>query len=533
MGRGDETRAMERRWREAGLWRDISLEQAFDTTAEASPDAQLIIHSAEHPVRARLADIRAEGLRLAGALKSLGVQAGDPVAVQLPNWLETAQLYQGIARLGAVIMPVVPIYGEHELTHILNDSRAAVLVIPAQWRKTDYVARVRRLGPTPHLKAIVVVGEAPEGMVGWDAFTAAGFDPGPPPAIDPGDVGFMIYTSGTTAAPKGVRHSHNGLLAEFWQTYMSGGGTVRRLSPFPAGHVAGANSMIGHAVIGQTTVLFDHWDPKAAVGLLQAEQITHLSGTPYHYMSLMDAAEASQADLSSLTDCGGGGATVPQSMVARAEGMGVHFYRRYGSSEHPTVTRGASTDSLVQRMTTDGPAALGCEIRIVDDAGDDLPIGYEGEVATRGPEMFLGYTDEALNAEAFLPGRWYRTGDIGRLDREGLLTITDRKKDIIIRGGENISSREVEDLMLRLPGVVEAAAVAMPDERLGEKVCVFLRMAPGAGLGLEEVDRAFRDFGVARQKTPERLVILDEFPRTASGKVQKVTLRRQLAAEPV
>ena len=522
-----EATEREARWRAAMLWRDQTLDQAFELACRQHPGGRLLIRSTERPLDATLGEIRAQGLKLARSLYAVGVRPGDVVAVQLPNWAEAAMLYHAVARLGCVVMPVIPIYGEHELTHILNDSRAAALFVPSHWRKTDYLERVRKLGDTPHLKAVVAVGEAGGEIMAWAEFAERGEDL-PPIPQDPMAPAFMVYTSGTTAAPKGVRHSANGMLSEIWQTAMSSGGAVRRLSPFPAGHVAGALGMIGHAALGETTVLFDVWDARAAAELVARERITHLSGTPYHYMSLLDALESSGADFSSLTDCGGGGATVPEAMVARAERQGIHFYRRYGMSEHPTVTRGSSQAPLEQRMLTDGPAALGCKIRILDDDGRDLPLGSEGEVTTRGPELFLGYTDPALTAESILPGGWFRTGDIGRLDADGCLTITDRKKDIIIRGGENISSREVEDLVMRLPGVIEVAAVAMPDAVLGEKVCVFVRARDGAALSVEQVDQAFREFGVARQKTPEKLVLVDDLPRTASGKVKKAELRALL-----
>lgn len=521
-------RDAERRWRELGLWRDLTMDQAFAAAAAARPEARLLIHSEQTAV-ATLGEIRSEAIRLAHALAALGVRAGDVVALQLPNRRETAVLYQAIARLGAIIMPIIPIYGEHELTHILRDSRARVLFIPSQWRRTDYVERVRKLGETPDLNAIVVMGGgAPSDMVAWSEFVQLVGDAADPPE-DAAAPAFMVYTSGTTAKPKGVVHSSNGLLAEIWQASLSSAGEVRRLSPFPAGHVAGALSLLGHSVLGQTTVVFETWDPVAAARLVAQERITHLSGTPYHYLSLLDAQEAAGADFSSVADCGGGGASVPESLVARAERQGLRFYRRYGMSEHPTVTGGGSAAPLLQRMKTDGKPALGCEIRIVDDNGRDLPIGSEGEVAARGAELFLGYTDPALNAECFLPGRWFRTGDIGRLDENGCLTITDRKKDIIIRGGENISSREVEDLVMRLPGVLEVAAVAMPDPVLGERVCAFVRVREGAELTIEGLGTAFQEFGVARQKTPEKLVLVDQFPRTASGKIRKAELRDRLA----
>ncbi len=522
---------LEQSWREAGLWRGVTMDQAFAQAARANPGGRLVIHSTERPVTATLEDIRAKGLKLARSLYAAGIRQGEVIAVQLPNWVEAAMLYHAAAHLHCVVMPVIPIYGEHELTHILNDSRAAALFVPSRWRKADYVERVRNLGNTPHLKAVVVMGEdAPAGMLSWSSLTAMDADI-PPMTGDPAAPAFMVYTSGTTATPKGVLHSGEGMLSEIWQTALHGGGAVRRMSPFPAGHVAGALGMIGHAALGETTVLFDVWDAKVGAEMVARERITHLSGTPYHYMSLLDAQAATGADFSSLTDTGGGGATVPEALVERAERQGIRFYRRYGMSEHPTVTRGGSSAPLERRMKTDGPPAPGCQIRIVDDEGRDLPTGSEGEVVTRGPELFMGYTDLALTAEAMLPGRWFRSGDIGRLDETGALTITDRKKDIIIRGGENISSREVEDLVMRLPGVLEVAAVAMPDPVLGEKVCAFVRARDGAALSIEGLDEAFRAFGVARQKTPEKLVMVDDFPRTASGKVRKAELRGMLRGE--
>jgi acyl-CoA synthetase (AMP-forming)/AMP-acid ligase II len=197
----------------------------------------------------------------------------------------------------------------------------------------------------------------------------------------------------------------------------------------------------------------------------------------------------------------------------------------------PTVSQCNSADPLEKRLNTDGRPNAGVEVRIVDDAGTDLPTGAEGEIAVRGAERFAGYTDPVLNTASFLPGGWFLTGDIGRLDGDGYLAITDRKKDIIIRGGENVSSREVEELLLAVPGIREAAAIGAPDERLGERICAVVTLDGSAEVSVATIDAAFREIGVARQKTPEFLVIVGEFPRTPSGKVQKAELRRDLAAQ--
>ncbi|MBN8843770.1 MAG: AMP-binding protein, partial [Sphingomonadales bacterium] len=348
------------------------------------------------------------------------------------------------------------------------------------------------------------------------------------PSVGADDPAFMVYTSGTTANPKGVLHSANTLLAEVWQSYPDHDPDSRVMSPYPAGHVAGALGVLAHAAGARRTILFETFDAEAAARYVGAERISHTAGTPFHYLALLDAADALGCDMGSLRACGTGGATVPESLVARAEAAGIHMFRRYGMSEHPTVTQGADGDPLHDRMTTDGRLRPGVEVRIVDEQGNDVETGQEGEVVTRGPDMFLGYSDPAIDAAAWLPGCWFLSGDIGRLDEAGLLAITDRKKDIIIRGGENISSREVEELLLRIPGVREAAAVGYPDERLGERICAYLIVDAGLDLDLAAIDAAFRRFGAARQKTPERVVLAQDLPRTPAGKIKKAELRREL-----
>jgi acyl-CoA synthetase (AMP-forming)/AMP-acid ligase II len=214
--------------------------------------------------------------------------------------------------------------------------------------------------------------------------------------------------------------------------------------------------------------------------------------------------------------------------VERADAAGIPVYRAYGSSEHPVITTGTPDDPISKRAGTDGRLTPGNEIRLLDDEDRDVAVGADGEIVSRGPELFVGYRDGALDADSFLPGGWFRTGDIGRLDSGGYLTITDRKKDVIIRGGENIASKEVEDLLAMHPAVVEAAAVGHPDERYGERVAVFVQVREGHTIDLDEIRRHFERLGVARQKTPEHLELVDSFPRSLSGKVRKVELRDEI-----
>jgi acyl-CoA synthetase (AMP-forming)/AMP-acid ligase II len=276
---------------------------------------------------------------------------------------------------------------------------------------------------------------------------------------------------------------------------------------------------------GVPLVLMDQWDAALAAELVEKHRITSSSGTPFHLSGMMEAADRTGRDLSSLRHYLVGAAPVPTSLVERCKAQNLAVYHCYGSSEHPTVTSGTVDDPLDKQLNTEGRAIPGSEMRFVDDDGKDVPAGCDGEICTRGPELFLGYLDATLNETAFLPGGWYRTGDIGRLDEDGYLLITDRKKDIIIRGGENISSKEVENILLAHPSIAEVAVVAAPDDRMGEVVraCVVLR--ENKTLDLEAVRAFFSSAGIAKQKTPERLTIHDVLPRNASGKVLKHVLR--------
>lgn len=519
------------RWLAGGFWQGISLAGAFAKAAATRPAALLEVHSVLRSARVTLREVHHEGRALAGALAALGLKQGDVVALQLPNWIETAFLWQAAAALGCVVLPIVSIFGEAELEFILRDSRARALFVPKQWGRNDPVERVRRLGALHDLKAVVVVGgDGDSDFVGWTRF-AERAAPISPPDVAPGDPAFMVYTSGTTANPKGVLHSSQTLLCEVRQMHVADRTDGPVLSPYPSGHIAGALGILNHAVAARDTHLFDAWNADEAARVIDQEGVTVMSGTPFHYLGLLDAAEAGGYSLGSLRSCGTGGATVPETLVRRADAAGLALYRRYGMSEHPTVTQGDPADPLDVRMSTDGRPLPGVEIRIVGDDGEDVMAGAEGEIATRGPDMFLGYNDPDATAAAMLAGGWFLSGDIGRIDCDGYLAITDRKKDIIIRGGENISSREVEEVVLSIPGVVEAAAIGAPDERLGERICVFVSVEEGVTLDMVTIDQAFRSAGMARQKTPERLIISSSFPRTAAGKIRKADLRRQLKDE--
>ena len=499
---------------------DDTLIAAFIAVASAKPDACLTVWSETRPCEDRLGDIVAAGRRAGTRMTAMGVEPGDIVAVMLPNWREWLVACVATQQAGAVMLPIVSIYGAKELGFILRQSRAKLIVTPDQWRGVDYAALIASCGDLPDLKHHVRVGEE-------FAALEADIDVGPLPPRVCDDLAMLVYTSGTTADPKGVMHSSRSLLAELAIQAQTRGAVADEvmLSPWPPGHVAGALGMLRYLAQGVPFVAMEQWDAGAAAELTDKHKVTSSSGTPFHLGGLMDAADRDGRDLSSLRNYLVGAAPVPPTLVERCVAQRLAVYHCYGSSEHPTVTSGTADDPLDKQLHTEGRLMAGSEARFVDDDGHDVPPGADGEIATRGPELFIGYFDTALDAAAFLPGGWYRTGDIGRLDDDGYLLITDRKKDIIIRGGENISSREVEDLLLRHPAVAEVAVVAAKDERMGEVVMACVVVKPGATITLDDVRAFFVASGIAKQKTPERLVVVGALPRNASGKVLKHELR--------
>jgi acyl-CoA synthetase (AMP-forming)/AMP-acid ligase II len=507
-----------------------TLAEALAHGARVHGSTPIIFHSDLFPASLTLAEIHARARVAAANLQRLGVEAGDAVAVQLPNWPQTAVAYYAIAALGAVLIPIVSIYGPSEVGFILRQSGARVLMLPARYRKIDAAVDLPRLGDTPHLEHVIVVGdEVPDRAVSWEELERPR-DQNPAPGGTADALAVIVYTSGTTADPKGAQHSHDSVLAELRDgpTPPIGlPGTVN-LQPFPAGHTAGLAALFGPAVHGYPTVLLDTFDAAACAALVERHRVSAMAGTPFMISSILDAAARNGNDISSLRHGVTGGAGVPPALIERADALGWQVGRCYGATEQPSVTGFAAPAPLEKRAYTDGRVLGRNEIRIVNEAGEPVAAGGEGEVVCAGPEQFIAYTDPALNLEAFTADGWFRTGDVGRLDAEGYLTITDRLKDIVIRGGENISSQEVENIVLGHPAVLEAAVVGMPDARYGERVCAFVVLRDGASLELDGLRTHFAASGFARHKTPEFLRVIPELPRTAAGKVKKAQLRADL-----
>jgi acyl-CoA synthetase len=408
----------------------------------------------------------------------------------------------------------VHFYGRKELSHILSTARPKVFITAEEFGRMQF---------QPDLCADVPI----VGLVGSDFESLLDDEPmaGTVPC-DPAGPALIAFTSGTTSDPKGVVHSHQTLGFETRQllaNYPPGRG--RQLTATPVGHFIGMlGAFLIPALEGAPIDLCDVWDPGKVLKLIETEGLSIGGGPPYFVTSLLDHPDCTAEHMSHFKTVGLGGSTVPSAVTRRLADMGIFVFRSYGSSEHPSIT-GSSPDAPEdKRLYTDGNPRPGVEIR----------LSPEGEIFSRGPDLCLGYTDEELTKRAFDDDGWYRTGDVGVLDDDGYLTITDRKADVIIRGGENISALEVEEVLLGMPSVVEAVVVAAPDERLGERAAAVLRLRGGHGMPtLDEVRQHFRASGVAIQKWPEELHRVPEgqdYPRTASGKVQKFLVRQDVAA---
>jgi acyl-CoA synthetase (AMP-forming)/AMP-acid ligase II len=463
------------------------------------------------------------------------VRPGDVVSYQLPNRVETLITLYGAALAGATLVPIVHFYGPHEVRFILQQVGARVHITAADFGSVDYRETIRAVhADVPSVEHTVLVGD--EALPGTRPFTALlEHDPlDRLPRVDPDAPALVGYTSGTTAEPKGVIHSGNTIGAEIEQLRRYEVGASRPLlTGAPLAHAIGLTSGAVLPLVRRHPLhIIDRWEPEWVLQIMEEADVTSGSGATYFLTSLLDAPgfDARHAEL--MESVGLGGSPVPGAVCDRAEALGIRTTRCYGSTEHPTISGAANPDPPELRKYTDGALLDGVEVRIVDDDGRDLGPGHVGEVLSRGPELFAGYTDPALTRIAVDDAGWYHTEDLGRLDEHGFLTITDRKKDIIIRGGENVSASEVETLLLRMPGISETAVVAAPDARLGEHACAFVSMIPGnAPPTLSDVQAHLERAGLARQKWPEELRVVDDYPRTASGKITKYVLRDRLRQE--
>jgi acyl-CoA synthetase (AMP-forming)/AMP-acid ligase II len=467
-------------------------------------------------------ELRTAAERVAAGLHDRGVGEGTAFSWQLPTRVGTVVLSLALARLGAVQNPIIALYREREVGYLLRATTAEWFAVPSLWRGFHYEAMARQLlhASSHPFEILVVEDELPEG----DPATL------PPLSSDPDAVRWLYSTSGTTAVPKIVRHSDATLIA---------GGTGVAVAmdpeaddvacvPFPYAHIGGPDQLVMALQRGVPQVLIELFDLAVALPIMREHGVTFIGGSTAHYIAMLQEQRLHPGApvLPSLRFMVAGGAPKPAELFWQANReLGIDLRHGYGSTECPMGTCGAVGDTDEQLANTDGAPVKDCEIRVVDGDGVPAATGVEGEIEVRGPMVCKGYTDPDLTRESFRPDGFFRTGDLGVLRPDGHLVVTGRTKELIIRKGENVSPREIEDVLASHPKVAAVAVIGLPDEQRGERVCAVVERSPGGDLlTFQEMQQTCRDAGLMVQKIPEQLEVVDALPRNPTMKILKQDL---------
>jgi cyclohexanecarboxylate-CoA ligase len=504
--------------------------ELVERRAAASPDRPMLIAADGEQVT--FGEFRHRAERVAAGLHARGVGPGSIVSWQLPTRVETVVLSMALCRLGAVQNPIIHLYREREVGFALRQTGASLFVIPRRWRDIDFTAIAERAldGAPTRPEILALDGGLPEG----DPTTL----PPPPAGTGPEDspIRWIYYTSGSTADPKGVQHTDRTLMAGGW-----GLARALELAPddvgsiaFPFAHIAGPDYLVTQFAIGFPAVLVEAFSAPDVLPLFRRHGTTIVGGSTAFYVAYLaeQRKNPSQPILPALRLMAGGGAAKPPEVhyEVRDEIGGRGVVHGYGMTEVPMIANGSPSDTDEQLAHSDGKPVEGAEVRIVTLDGRLAGPGEEGEITVRGPMVCRGYTDPALTADAFTPDGFFRTGDLGALRPDGHLTLTGRLKDVIVRKGENISAKEIEDLLYTHPKVAEVAVIGLPDPERGEMVCAVVQLTEGSdGLALPDVVAFCRQAGLMTQKIPERVELRTEWPRAGTGKIVKKALREEYA----
>jgi acyl-CoA synthetase (AMP-forming)/AMP-acid ligase II len=513
-----------------GSWLNRTIADRLDEVAARNPAAPLVIDG----VRTLTAgDLQSAARRLSGAMAGMGLHAGDVVSFQLPNWHEAVIVDLACAYGGFVSNPIVPIYRDAEVNFILANARSRLLFVTENFRGFNYADMVDRLRSNwPHLIDVVFVrgdnarGRSMDDLLAKQAVAATS-------RPRPDDVKLIMYTSGTTGPAKGVLHTHNTLGAEIsnFIKWLGLSGNDVLLMPSPLTHITGyLYGLMLPITLGNPVILMDFWKASVAADLIEKHAVTFTLGATPFLQELTALARSEHRGFPTLRYFPTGGAPVPPEVIheARQAFENAVSFRIYGSTEAPTVALGVPDPDREDLAANTEGYVVGHDIRLVDDHGREVADGEEGEIISRGPENCVGYANWDDNAEAFDPEGFFHTGDLARRTPEGCLVITGRKKDLIIRGGENLSPKEVEDVLYTHPSIKEAAVVAMPHRRLGETGCAFVTLKSGALFTFDDMIKLLENSGLAKQKFPERLEVVDSLPYTVAGKIRKTVLRDQI-----
>ena len=518
--------------RSLGAWPDRTVAEFARDRYLAAPERVQLVDSG---LEMTCGELYEAALALAGWFDAIGLLPGAVVSFQLPNWWEANVINLAAAMTGVVVNPIVPINRDAEVTYMLNASGTRVVFIPEVFRKFDYPAMIARIAAELASPPVVVVvrgrGGQDDPVLPFAEIIASASPIAGPRDVDPDAVKLLLYTSGTTGRPKGVLHTHNSIHADGMKMIpaLGLGPEDMTFSPSPVTHVSGYLWALNVPWLGDIpAVTVDNWNVSQSFDLVEKYRCAFMLGATPFLQDMVAEARRRGSSLPHLRQYLCGGAAVPPSLIFEAAQVFSNCipWRNFGASEALTMTRGpASRADLALGAQTDGRLYF-CDVRIVDLV-TDAPVapGEEGEILAREPSMAVGYSLPEHNDGAYDADGYFRMGDVGRLVHGDHIVITGRKKDLIIRSGENISAKEIEDALIIAPEIEDVAVVSMPSPVTGEAVCVFIVPAPGQSPGIPDMLRLVEAAGLAKQKTPEHVVLMDELPRTASGKVRKDMLR--------
>lgn len=515
----------------AGLWRDQTLTDHLDRHVVERADAVAVIDADRSVTWAELAGTVD---RIASGLRATGLESGDVVAIQLPNVIEFVECYLAAHRAGLRALALLPTYASKDVTHMLGRCQARAYIVSRSYRGMDGLALARAAEASASAPEFVLLRGAPApSMPSLESLRGHAPLSGPELAAlrpDPDSLSKVSFTSGSTGTPKGVVHTHNTDLVTPTMVIdaLGLGPQTPVWMPSPLAHTTGILFGMHVAVLaGAPLVLQDQWNPATGARLIEQHRVTYTIGATPFITELLDDPAAQDRDLSSLQFFLSGGAVVPPSLVERSAVQGIELLRVFGATEAPLHTINFPGDPVAKKVGRDGRPFEGVEVRVVDpnDRTVTLEVGEVGEYATRGPHVFLGYLDDPVGTSASRDDAgWYYSGDLCSIDEDGYVLFVGRIKDIINRGGHKISALEVENLLLTSEAVHSAAVVAVPDDRLGERVCAFVVPEAEAEVTLALVQEHLRSLDVTKHKWPERIEVVSSLPMTSTGKVDKPAL---------
>jgi cyclohexanecarboxylate-CoA ligase len=523
------------RFRETGYWLDKTVDQILTEAVAKAPDKVAIVADRadrEQALRLTYKELERLADRAASSLLRLGVGRGDVVTVQLPNWWEFVVTAFACSKIGAVMNPVMPILRERELVYILNFCQAKVFIVPKTYRGFDYAAMAQGMrGDLPNLKHVIVVDGEGEGS--FERTLLASEAGQLPSGLGPDDMAVLMFTSGTTGEPKGVMHTSNSLIA--CCKALSGrfglDSSDVLLVASPVGHMTGYAAIVLLSVyLGGTMILQDVWEAKHGVSLIAREGVTYTAASTPFLSDICEAVKGGAPRPQGLRSFLCGGAPIPSVLIERAAAeLGLKVCSLWGMTEVLSGTLTEPSRAAEKSAGTDGRPLEGMEVRIVDLEGRPVAAGQSGRLLVRGAQMFKGYYKRP-DLQTFDSEGWFDSGDLAYVDGDGYIRISGRVKDVLIRGGENVPVVEIENLLYKHPAVAAVAVVGFPDARLGERGCAFIVPRAGSAIDLAAVQVYLRDRKMAKQFWPERVEVVAELPRTASGKIQKFKLREVAAA---